>query len=139
MGSVKWLLALSVVVAGCTKPAQPAHDHVSLSGEVDASLPPDAQAKQQALQRLLESIQRGTAFEYLPEHVPQVAFSESRGEFFGDAIELYRWSFAGAPQGNEVPVKLVFRLDQPGFPQREETRAYAVTSSGGGFIVARAK
>jgi hypothetical protein len=91
------------------------------------------------MKQLLEAIQRGIAFEYLPEHVPNVTLEESPGEYFEQAVELHRWSFLGPPEQNRVQVSLVFRLDQPGFPEQATTRAYDVVASGGRMIVRRAK
>lgn len=109
----------------------------AMAGVVDASLPPEVQAQQDAIIRLLSTIQRGVGFEYLPDQVEGVTIEESQAEFFGDTSDLYRWEFVGPPDQNRHTLKMVFRLDQPGFPTKEEQRTYLVVPSGSGFSVKR--
>ncbi len=131
-----WLL-LALWAVGCQATVEPTHDPVALAGQVDATLPPEAQAKQAALQRVLQTLQRGVKIEYLAEHLPELQLQESDEAFFAGAVDLYRWDFAGPPQGDKLPLTLVFRLDQPGFPERIDQRTYQVSGSGNRFQIRR--
>jgi hypothetical protein len=139
--SITLLISLPMLLhlAGCggsqvDKPL----DSEAHAGVVDPTLPPAVQAQQDAIIRLFSTIQRGVGFEYLPDEVEGVTIEESQADFFGDASDLYRWEFVGPPDQNRHTIKMVFRLDQPGFPTKEEQRTYLVVPSGGKFTVRRA-
>lgn len=135
--SAVWIVAI-VLLAGCEGKTVETHDHVALAGAVDPSLTTEQQAQQQAMVDLLAAVQRGTAFEYLPEHVPHVRWEETADQFYAGAINLKRWNFVGAPQENQITLDLTFVLDQPGFPERADQRRYTVDRRGALFVIRRA-
>ena len=134
-----WIVILGAMVAswGCGGTHESAHDSQALAGTVDPTLPKEAQAQQDAMLRLLATIQRGVAFEYLPDEAKGVVMEESQADFFGSTCDLHRWEFIGAPDQNKVTLKMIFRLDQPDFPEQEEQRTYLVIPKGNQFIVRR--
>jgi hypothetical protein len=139
--SLPCLCALGVglfLLAGCGSTAIEKHDPVELAGRVDPSLSAEQQELQAGVVRVLSAVQRGIAFEYLADHVAGVRWEESPAEFYQGAVSLARWRFVGPPEGNRMPLELVFVLDAPGFPERNERRVYAVTRAGGAIVVRRA-
>ena len=131
------LLAAS---GGCGKaeiPAEKAYAPEKLAGHVDPGLPPELQAKQEALARILISLHEGIDFDYLPEEHPDVRFDESPESFLEGTVNLARWDFNGSPAGDDVPVVLHFSLDTTGHNQRRVERVYVVTGLPGSWTIGR--
>jgi len=131
-------LVLSVI-AGCGgPPASPPYKPEAYRGVIDESLPHDQQQRQQAVIDLFYELQMNRDFEYLAEFLPHIRFEETREEFLDGMLDLHRWSFAGAPRGNEVSLTLVFREDkEPDYPERQLQRTYTVEKQGDRWLIRR--
>lgn len=134
------LTILAATLAGCGEPVKPV-TLLDLQGKVDATLPPDAQAKQEALRRLLNGLQEGIGdTTALRLFVPGINYRESFTTFF-EGKRLARWEFSGQPQGNQIAVVLYFD-DKNGGPidpqqERRVERTYIVTGSGSNYVISR--
>lgn len=114
----------------------------TLQGKVDAGLPAEAQAKQDALRRLLNGLQEGIGEKSALEiFVPGIDYHENFERFFDGHKRLTRWEFNGPPVRDEVPVVLHFDdLDNgPINPTGEirVERVYLVSRSGTRFSISR--
>lgn len=134
-----------LVLAGCSGAEQgEVFDPAEWQGQVDRSLPPDVQAKQDAVIRLFDAmITVGVEFEFLNSEYADITFTESEQDFFEGAMDLFRWDWDGPPQGNDFPVQLTMRKDDPSarsesdLPLVEFRRVYTVTGSPGRFVIVR--
>jgi hypothetical protein len=135
---MKYLIALSFLLAvpasvGCSRSSSAAQAD-RLYGRVDTSLPPELQAKQEAVRKLFVGLQTGTI----------VTGVTARGRFeklLDDVTRAVRWEFDGVPHGNEVPVVLYFQAPADGKDgsktEQPVKRVYFVSGSGDRFTVAR--
>jgi hypothetical protein len=99
----------------------------------------EVQAMQNAMIRLFTAVQQ-VGVEPVSEEDPNIVFQESSEEFFeDDTVELFRWDWDGPHEGNNFPVVLILRKDEPGFPEVEKHRTYSVTRSGSRFTIRRVK
>jgi hypothetical protein len=141
MGVVRvraWAAWGLLALAGCPAAQEEAYDPIVVSGEVDVSLAPESQRRQQAVREGLLAVQRGVDFAYFADEAPGVRWEESRDAFFTDrAVDLARWEFMGPPDGARIKLKMVFRIDERGFPEREEVRVYEVDLRGAVAFVKR--
>ena len=131
------LLAASIGCGQGEIPPEEAFAPEKLMGHVDESLPPELQAKQKVLKRILVSLEEGVDFDYLPEEHPDVQLEESMEDFLEGTINLARWDFNGPPAGDGVPVVLYFSRDTSGRNERRVTRVYTVTGSKGRWTISR--
>lgn len=129
--------------AGCGKsgPVE-VFDVRKLQGKVDASLPLEAQAKQEALRRLLNGLQEGIGEKAaLDIFVPGVDYQERFEDFYDGAKRLVRWEFNGPPNRDEVPVVLFFDDLESGpldpTKERRTERVYVVEGTGPRFTISR--
>ena len=123
-------LLLLAAAAGCgQKQIPPDESYARTSGEVDTSLSPDLQAKQQALKSLLDVLSLNSrGLGQLPRQNPSLKFNESLEDFLEPgAIGLAGWDFDGQPRGNDVPVVLHLNLDATGRHVLEVNRVYTVS------------
>jgi hypothetical protein len=135
---MKVLIVLAVALllplaGGCGRASAVAQSD-NTSGRVDTSLPPEHQAKQEAVRKMLRGFQTGTL-------VPGVAVQGRTGQILDDASKATSWEFAGPPKGDEVPV--VFHFDKQGSspassknPKQVE-RVFLVTGGGDLFKITR--
>ena len=137
-GGVLLALAVSPIV-GCGGGEIEVYEPEKFCGEVDASLPVDDQARQEAVQSFLETVRRGVAFEYLGDYVPDGVLAESQEEFFNGTHALMRWDFEGPPNGDDVPLVMTFLTDKPGSDdeETEERRTYTLSKSRKGYAMKR--
>jgi len=132
-------IALFLIVggAGCSRPVpDEIYEPENWQGEIDTSLPADTQAKQDAIIRLFSAIQQ-VGIERISWDCPDVRFSESFDEFFGNSIGIHRWEWDGVPIDNNLSVRIHFEQDDPTAPKTVEVRTYKVSRSGNGFVVKR--
>jgi hypothetical protein len=132
---------LILLLAGCpgSDSAPEVYDPVNWQGNVDPEAPDEVQQMQQALIRLFTAIQQ-VGVDHVTEEEPDIQFREPFSEFFeDDTVDLYRWDWDGPPNGNRFPVVLILRKDEPGFPEVEKRRAYAVSRSGRTYVVQRSE
>lgn len=137
-------LLIPVVVNGCSRSADFVAAPENLAGQVDKSLPIEAQRKQQAVARFLAAMQEGVGdAEQLQLVAPGIRYKESFGSFLEGAGRLARWEFEGAPDGNKVNVKLYFddQASGPIDPKKLQLkqRTYVVSGSGNSIQIATAK
>ena len=92
--------------------------------------------KQDALIRLFTAIQE-VGIDQTRVDCPDVEFHETFEEFFGEAVDFYRWDWNGKPDGNKFPVRIILRKDEPGFPEVEVKRTYEIKKAGRGYSVKR--
>ncbi len=141
MNSRTWgLLLLLFLLPGCGKrpAAVEVYDESRVVGQVDPSLPEDAQARQQALKDVLDLIHRGIEPQFIRNYQANLDFKESNKKFYGDNTFLKRWEFDGAPTGVDVPVRLTFVKESPeGNSEIIERRVYHVLDSGNVFRIRR--
>lgn len=139
------ILAVILLVVGCgsgTVPPDKVYRPEAFQGKVDASLPPELQAKQHALRRFLAGVQEGIGEkESLREFVPGVTIRESFEQLVDAPARLTRWEFNGKPKGSEVPVVL-YLSDDPNAKansadQRRVERVYLVSGGGRQFTITR--
>lgn len=127
-----------VLLAGCGTPGTAQAPVPTLKADVDPSLPPGARAKQRVLHDVLVNLQEGYPPEKLKALIPGVTFRETQSTFLEGASQLIGWGFAGHPQGDAVPVTLVFAGGGAGDGDRRTVdRVYLVTGSDGRFSVSR--
>ena len=131
------------VVTGCGGSSDFVATPESLVGKVDSTLPAEAQKKQQAVLRFLAAMQEGVGdAEQLQLVAPGIRFKEF-GSFLEGAGRLARWEFEGAPNGNNVSVKLYFdsQASGPIDPSRLQLkqRTYVVSGSGNSIQISTAK
>lgn len=130
------LTGLTLPTVGCSKTEVVVYQEVNWQGTVDESLPKEVQAKQDALIRLFTAIQ-DYGFEFVTQGEADLQFDESFEQFFGETVDLFRWDWDGPPEGNDLPVVLVLRKDEPGLPEVEVHRTYTVRQSGKTFRITR--
>lgn len=135
-------LMMFCVLAACygcggDQAAQPVYDPTEYQGEVDTSLPPELQEKQEALKRVFDELQRRTGYDSLPDVLPDYRLTETRESFFGNTLALEKWDFNGRPSGNDVPVVVQLLEDTPEESLRKEERVYTVTGSMGKYVIQR--
>ena len=139
------LAGLVIMLAvGCSPSAgesQPRGAPAEFQGKVDSTLPKDLQAKQKVVSDLLANLQDGYPIYKISKAVRGLQFDETEETFYEGARKLVRWGFNGAPQGDEVPVVLVFATidaaresDQA---QKKVERTYVVRGSSGQFTISR--
>ena len=131
---------LLVAVLGCGEPTvspDEAYDPEELQGTVDTTLPPDLQARQEAILELFDALQRGVPIDTLDQEISGISFQESEESFFEDTIRLERWEFSGKPSGNDVPVTLFLAKDDAGEDLLEQERVYTVAGAPGRFTIRR--
>lgn len=136
---VSLLLSLTVA-AGCgERVIDPDHAYKpeQLQGEVDTSLPPPLQAKQQAVKAVLDTLQFGMDFNGLRESYPHIRFRETEAGFLEGTVGLHGWKFDGPPVGDDVPVLLQLYEDSTGENIREAKRVYTVTDARGRVEIRR--
>lgn len=127
-----WILAVGVGGCGESPPPAPMVNW----GVVDTALPPDQQAYQDALMRLLTTLQSGVPAEQIGYSQPDLEFSETTERFHEEGIHLARWNWNGPPQQNKLPVRLEITLDEPpGDKTVTYERVYQVQRTGKGFII----
>jgi hypothetical protein len=134
------LSLLLVAVLGCGEPTvspDEAYDPEELQGTVDTTLPPDLQARQEAIFELFDALQRGVPIDMLDQEVSGISFQESEESFLGDTIRLERWEFSGKPSGSDVPVTLFLAKDDVGEDLLEQQRVYTVSGAPGRFSIRR--
>ncbi len=133
------LLLLAAVVGCGQKQVPPDEPYAGMSGEVDTSLPPDLQAKQQALKSLFDVLSlQSRGLGQLPGQNPSLKFNESLEDFLEPgAIGLAGWDFDGQPRGNHVPVVLHLNLDATGRHVLEVNRVYTVSGAEGRLTIDR--
>jgi hypothetical protein len=121
------------LAAGCSR-GQAAGPSDTVNGKVDTSLPPEQQAKQEAVRKMFVGFQTGTL-------VPGVAIQGRSEQIFNEATRTTSWEFNGPPKGNEVPVVLHFddKAGSPGNPKapKKLERVFLVTGGGDLFKIAR--
>ena len=113
-----------------------------LQGTVDTALPPETQAKQEALRRLLNGLQDGIGEKgALNLFVPGVDYLENFDAFYDGHKRLVRWEFNGQPTRDDIPVLLCFDDVESGpiDPAKEKRveRVYVVSRSGQRYAIAR--
>jgi hypothetical protein len=133
-------LLLLFAAAGCG--GDPERTETGLGagvGEVDTSLPPAQQARQEVIRRILITLQEGTVkIEALSGALHDVRFDEPADSFYEGAIGLARWNFAGPPRGDNVQVVLMLREpSSAGGGLRRVERVYTVSGSEGRWSVGR--
>jgi hypothetical protein len=131
------------LVSGCGGNSDFIATPESLVGKVDTTLPVEAQKKQQAVLRFLAAMQEGVGdAEQLQLVAPGIRFKEF-GSFLEGTGRLARWEFEGAPNGNNVGVKLYFdsQASGPIDPSRLQLkqRTYVVSGSGNSIQISTAK
>lgn len=132
------ILLLSFLwLVGCQEKA--AIEPPVLWGVVDPSLPADVRARQDALARLLKTIQTGTSLRHVKSYEPDLNFQEASQSFFGEGIQLSSWNWARPPQGDKLFVSMNFLLDEaPGDKKVSYERTYVVSRTGNQFTIRRA-
>ncbi len=138
MRSAPVLVGILSACLGCgTGESQPAFEPTEWQGSVDSTLPKATQAKQDALIRLFAAIQ-DVGIERIQWDCPDIDFDESFADFFGETVDLYRWNWAGPPQGDHFPVRLSLRHDDAELTEETHDRTYTVTRRGRSFVIRRA-
>lgn len=135
------IMALAACVVGCRGGDSPteAYDPETWQGAIDTSLPDEMQRKQNAIIRLFTAIQE-VGVEAVSEEDPNLRFEEKPREFFENGtVDLYRWDWDGPPKGDNFPVVLILRRDEPGFPEVEVHRTYTVRRSGKRYTIRRSR
>ena len=131
------MLLPCVITLGCgSDKVVDEYEPTEWQGSIDESLSVKMQEKQDALIRLFTAIQEVGIANYKRD-CPRITFRETFDEFFGDAVDFYRWNWDGAPEKDQFPVLLVLRKDDAEFTQVEHRRIYRVTKSGGVFRIRR--
>ena len=134
------LCTILLVVVGCGEtvvPPEEAFDPEQVAGAVDPDLPETLRAKQEAVSRLLVAIQAFEPIDFFgPDH-PELMFRESSESFYDGTLTLAQWDFDGPPEGDDVPVVLIFDKDQSGSNRQEVRRVYRVTKLAGRFVIER--
>lgn len=143
----RFLLAVAALAAmaciGCSSGASAeAYNPANFQGTIDKSLPPDQQARQAAVQKLLNAMREGVADPGgLSLYAPGITLRERFDSFYGASKRLVRWDFNGPPRGGEVPVVLYFDDKDSGpvdpSAERKEERVYVVSGSGNRFSISR--
>ena len=133
------ILLLAAAVGCGEKEIPPEEAYTPVSGDVDTSLSPELQQKQQALKSILDALSvEGLDLDQLPEQYPGLRFNESAEEFYErSGINLDGWEFNGKPVGNDLPVVLYLNLDSTGRKKLKVERVYTVTGSRGRFTISR--
>ena len=130
-------VAINSILIGCgQKEVVAPYEPEEYEGSIDTSLSKSVQNKQDAIIRLFTAIQE-VGIDQTKVDCPDIEYSETFEEFFGEAADFYRWDWNGKPEGNKFPVRIVLRKDEPGLPEMEVTRTYAVTKTAKGFAVKR--
>lgn len=133
------ILMLAAAVGCGENEIPPEEAYTPVSGDVDTSLPPDLQEKQQALKSILDALSvEGVDLDQLLDQNPNLRFNESSEEFYErGGINLDGWEFNGKPVGNDLPVVLYLNLDSTGRNKLKVERVYTVTGSRGRFTITR--
>ena len=130
--------------AGCGSDLRPeTYEPDESRGKVDQLLAKDVQEKQQVLIDVFELLRRETEFSNL-DIIRRTKFKETEDEFYGEQAikELSSWDWDGPPNGDDFPVKLVFRKEDTEaqrFEEVEVTRVYTVTKDDRDFTITRKK
>jgi hypothetical protein len=135
---MRTVVALSLILAlplavGCSR-GHAAGPSDTANGKVDTSLPPEQQAKQEAVRKMFIGFQTGTL-------VPGVAIQGRSEQILNEATRTTSWEFNGPPKGDEVPVVLHFD-DKGGGPTNPKNpkkvdRVFLVTGGGDLFKITR--
>ena len=134
-------LASLLGVAGCdTLTPEPEKKAVVAQGQVDQTLPTDAQSRQRALRKFLGAVLEGVADPGgLSIYAPGVEYRAKYEDFNGASGRLVRWEFNGRPSGNDVPVVLFFADQATGLVDydnlRRQEKVYAVARAGQRFAI----
>lgn len=134
-------LAVAVTVAGCSGGVDEddVYDPADYRPVVDASAPPEVQEKQDAIIRAFSAIQEGLGWEELAETQPDIRLEEPAGSFYAEGALLHLFKWDGPPQGNDFPVGIVLKKNEPGLPEVELQRVYTVSKEDSTFVIQRKK
>jgi hypothetical protein len=133
------IVFLSALLAtGCAQKYSLPEPVADSATAVDASLPKDAQAKQDVIRTAMFSLQEGYPVERLKTFLPGVKFNETQSRFLDGARYLDRWNFNGQPSGDEIPVTLFFSGENAGSEESTKVdRVYVVKKVSGRYTVTR--
>jgi hypothetical protein len=134
----------ALFVVACMLPAigcdQSSSAVPAFSGEVDSSLPSSQRNGQDALVRLFRTVQSGAALRHVKSYEPDLDFQGTGESFFGEGIQLARWSWSQAPQGDRHFVTLEFILDEPpGDKTVSYQRTYVVNRAADRYTIRQAR
>jgi len=134
-------LAIVLLLAGCSSSGDSdyLYDAADFRPGVDTSLPPEMQAKQDALIRAFKLLQEGRGKEELEEVYTDIRLIESSKRFYGEGAQLHLFEWNGPPSGDDLPVRMVMIKDEPGLPKVEYERVYSVTNKSSVFVIRRKK
>lgn len=134
---LRWLV-VALLLAGCSASDNgDVYDPADYRPEVNVDLPRNVQQKQDALIRAFGALQDGLGMEELHERHKDIRLEEAAEEFYAEGALLHLFQWIGPPNGDELPVRMVMKKDEPGLPEVEYQRVYTVTSEDAVFVIRR--
>lgn len=138
---LSFVLVISILM-GCRQKTGGISEELPTRGAVNEALSDSDRGRQSALFKVLVAFQEGVSEpEDLLFSAGNVEFLEGIPAFLDGKVRLVRWDFVGAPQDEELTVKLLFDGATSG-PIEDPTatvqmRKYRVVDNGRGYAITR--